>query len=191
VDIKSVEIRTLTPELAEDYLNFFDQRAFSDNPDWSGCYCYFPYHDPAHGPWSQRSATDNRDAISQAIASGQASGFLAYDGDRVVGWCNANRRSSYPQLRNLPGDGESTGATPCFIVDPACRGMGIASRLLAAAAERFTDQGVVKMEAGPNGKAKTSAQNSRGPLSMYVNFGYQVVGEFPDGTVVVEKYLSN
>jgi ribosomal protein S18 acetylase RimI-like enzyme len=37
----SVEIKALTPELVEDYLAFFDSVAFADNPDWSGCYCYF------------------------------------------------------------------------------------------------------------------------------------------------------
>ena len=37
----TVEIRPLTPELAEDYFDFFDNRAFTDHAEWSCCYCTF------------------------------------------------------------------------------------------------------------------------------------------------------
>ena len=33
----------LTPERLEDYLDFFDAPAFTDNPDWASCYCFFPF----------------------------------------------------------------------------------------------------------------------------------------------------
>jgi hypothetical protein len=36
-----VEVRELRPELLDDYLRFFDQDAFTDFPEWSGCYCGF------------------------------------------------------------------------------------------------------------------------------------------------------
>jgi hypothetical protein len=37
----------ITPERLADHLESFDNRAFTDNPRWSGCYCYYPLHDPA------------------------------------------------------------------------------------------------------------------------------------------------
>ena len=40
----ALELLPLRPEHADDYLGFFD-RAFADNPAWSGCYCAF-YEDP-------------------------------------------------------------------------------------------------------------------------------------------------
>ena len=39
----SVIIKSLGPELTDDFLYFFDNLAFSDNPEWAGCYCHF-YH---------------------------------------------------------------------------------------------------------------------------------------------------
>lgn len=35
----NLEIKPLTPELADDYFDFFDNRAFSDNSPEGPCYC--------------------------------------------------------------------------------------------------------------------------------------------------------
>ena len=34
-----LEIKPLTPDLAADYFDFFDKRAFTDNEEFSCCYC--------------------------------------------------------------------------------------------------------------------------------------------------------
>ncbi len=36
-------VRPLTADLLKDYLFFFDNMIFKENPDWSSCYC-FSYH---------------------------------------------------------------------------------------------------------------------------------------------------
>ena len=36
-----IKIKSLEPELIDDFLYFFDNVAFTDNPDWSVCYCHF------------------------------------------------------------------------------------------------------------------------------------------------------
>ena len=33
-------VKELTPSLRDDFLLFFDNVAFADNPDWGDCYCY-------------------------------------------------------------------------------------------------------------------------------------------------------
>ncbi len=35
----NIKIRALSFELLDDYLGFFDNIAFSDHQEWSGCYC--------------------------------------------------------------------------------------------------------------------------------------------------------
>jgi hypothetical protein len=35
----NIEIRKLTPDLLEDYLNFFETKAHADNEDEDRCYC--------------------------------------------------------------------------------------------------------------------------------------------------------
>ena len=91
-----ISIHALTVDRVEDFLAFFDGPAFSDNVEWSGCYCFFPYHDPTTGPWGARSATENRQARIDGVNDGTVSGLLAYHEGEVVGWCNVNRRDAYP-----------------------------------------------------------------------------------------------
>jgi GNAT superfamily N-acetyltransferase len=184
-----ITIRRLTPELLDDYLAFFDGPAFTDNPDWAFCYCLFPYYDHAAGDWEERTAEANRAAISEAIGSDRASGFLAYAAGRVVGWCNAAPRERYPQLSRLPGDGASTLATPCFIVDPEWRGRGIGRRLLEAAMDHAQASGMERLEAAPLAEPRTHAERFRGSVAMFEAAGYEKAGELPGGAVLMEKEL--
>jgi len=46
MDSSMIDVRPLSQDLFGDYLRFFDDKAFTDNPRWAFCYCYFPYHDP-------------------------------------------------------------------------------------------------------------------------------------------------
>lgn len=184
-----ITIRRLTPDLLDGYLAFFADRAFTDNEEWAGCYCFFPYHDPETTDWESRTADANREAIIEAVESGHASGFLAYAGDQVVGWCNAAPRQRYPQLTRLPGDGATTGATPCFIIDPEWRGRGIATKLLQAAIEGLGVEGMARMEAVPVAEPKTPADRHRGTVELYEAAGYVKVAELPSGTPVMEKKL--
>ena len=56
-------IRNLSPGLLEDWCDFFDTRAFSDYPDWGGCYCMH-FHRPRRLP--PRSSAAGHVAISPA-----------------------------------------------------------------------------------------------------------------------------
>ncbi|MAV27836.1 MAG: hypothetical protein CMQ05_17305 [Gammaproteobacteria bacterium] len=184
-----ISIHALTVDRVEDFLAFFDGPAFSDNVEWSGCYCFFPYHDPTTGPWGARSATENRQARIDGVNDGTVSGLLAYHEGEVVGWCNVNRRDAYPTLRALPGDGDTIGATPCFIIDPGYRNQGIAGQLLAVACEASADNGCTSMAAAPS-RSETSAKlNARGTYRMFEAAGYRTVTELPDGTTTMERTL--
>ena len=43
--LKSITIKRLTPELKKDYLDFFDNRAFTDDNPNGPCYCTSPNQD--------------------------------------------------------------------------------------------------------------------------------------------------
>ena len=43
--MESIIIKPLTPELKDDYLDFFDNRAFSDGNPNGPCYCTSPNQD--------------------------------------------------------------------------------------------------------------------------------------------------
>lgn len=185
-----IEVRPLTGELAPDFLRFFDRTAFADNPDWHGCYCCFHYHDSNAGGWEARTGACNREAMASLIAGGEAEGFLAYDGDDVVGWCNAAPKSLFPQLRRLPGNGADTAFVPCFVVAPARRREGVARRLLEAACDSLRQRGFTRLLAKPVRGAATAAENHAGPLPLFLGAGFRVMFEDELGNVYVEKRMA-
>jgi GNAT superfamily N-acetyltransferase len=190
--MNAVDCVALSPDRLADYLAFFETRAFTDNPRWSGCYCYFPIHDPRTIAWRTRTGSENRASITECIGSGRTAGFLAYRDGEVVGWCNAGPWSMYPMLRDEPpADAERLGVVFCFVVAPQARGQGVARRLLAAACDGLRAQGMVAVQAKPLKHARSAAENHLGPLSMYLDAGFEIVRETEDGDVFVRKSLSS
>ena len=190
-DLLSIDLRPLTDERLGDYLRFFDEKAFTDNPRWAFCYCYFPYHDPDKVDWQRRTGAENRTAITACVRDGTAQGYLAYAGADVVGWCNAAPHRLFPMLRDEPTpDVDTTGTIFCFIVAPAYRNRGISRTLLAAACDGLRSRGMLTVEARPVKDAKGAAANHHGPLSLYLSNGFTIVREDDDGSVLVRKPLS-
>lgn len=187
----TVECHPLTPERLPDYLDFFDHRAFTDNPKWASCYCYYPVHDPQVIRWHDRTAVENRASVAQCVHAGHTSGVLAYQDGQVVGWCHAGPWAMYPMLRDeaQPPDAATLGVVFCFVVAPALRGQGVGRALLAAACDHLKAQGMTAVQAKPLRVADTAAANHLGPLSMYLSAGFQEVGETPDGDVFVRRAL--
>ncbi|MFX0180999.1 MAG: GNAT family N-acetyltransferase, partial [Candidatus Hodarchaeota archaeon] len=71
-------IKALQPDLIDDFLNFFDNIGFVDNPDWAGCYCQFYHVEGSRKKWAERTKEQNRDSSKALITSGKMKGFLAY-----------------------------------------------------------------------------------------------------------------
>ena len=169
------------------FLDFFDRVAFTDNPEWAGCYCLFYHH---RGPgWDERSGAKNRAAAAALIRRGALRGFLAYDGDHPVGWCNANLRARFQRLAEEPelragGEDQRVLAVVCFVVAPGERRRGVARQLLAAACAAAAEQGLDWVEAYPRKEAHTSAQHYHGPLSLYLSEGFVIHKERRDFWIV-------
>lgn len=188
--MNNLECHELTQDRLEDYLGFFDNRAFTDNPRWAGCYCYFPLHDPHETDWQKRTGTENRTAICDAVAGNRAQGYLAYHEGEVVGWCSAGPWSQYPMLREYPEENTDTlGVIFCFVIAPELRGQGVATALLAAACAGLRRQGMTQVQAKPVKGAQSAAANHTGPLSLYLSAGFRIVRETEDGDVYVRRAL--
>lgn len=180
----------LSPARLDDYLAFFDSEAFSDNPNWAGCYCYFYLAPHAEKEWVERTAAENRIAISQCIRDGQLHGCQAYVDGKMVGWCHAAPLSQLPNLYD-PADplAGSTGVILCFVIAPAYRRQGIAAQLLDAALDGFRALGLEYAEARPHPYSTDTAANYHGPLSMYLAAGFEIAGK-SDHLTVVRKRLT-
>jgi len=173
-----VEIRALTPDLAGDFLRFFDRDAFMDNPDWSGCYCLFYQY--AGEDWNTTDAAEQNRAEKEAlIVRGEAHGYLAYLDGTPVGWCHAAPRQSLPGLDRIPdfrcdSDPSTVGAIVCFNIAAPYRGQGLAPKLLDAACDGLRQQGFASAEAYPARQKLSDARDYHGRLAMYLRAGFTI-----------------
>jgi hypothetical protein len=89
----NIEIHKLAPHLLNDYLHCFETDAHADNPNEDRCYCV-GWCSADHSKDMGFSSPDRRREMTiQYINSGMLQGYLAYDGGKAVGWCNANTKS--------------------------------------------------------------------------------------------------
>lgn len=179
-----VEVRELKPELVPDFLSFFD-RAFSDFPEWAGCYCGF--YETLGRDWdsSAKAGPEHRAAKSDRIRSGKAQGLLAYIDEKPVGWCNAQARANFANMRSytlaVTDPREPVGSIMCFLVAPEHRRKTVGTALLNAACDKFRRDGLNIAEAYPttNSQAKFGEipwpeANYKGPLAMYLKNGFKI-----------------
>ncbi|MBN2628507.1 MAG: GNAT family N-acetyltransferase [Spirochaetales bacterium] len=180
-------IKRLTPERAGDFLYFFDNVAFCDNPSWADCYCCFFYF-ADNAVWGKREGAENREYAAELIEKGELNGYLAYDGKAPVGWLNGDDKTAYPRIMEHPDiphdEGKKTASLVCFTIDHTRRGQGMATALLNAACDDFALRGYDLIEAYPRRAPKTAAENYYGPLTMYQNAGFTTTAEKEEFTIV-------
>ena len=190
-------IERLAPRLVQDYLRFFDHEtgpAFADNPEWAKCYCHF-YEVPVAVTWSAFDGPANRDAMAARITTGEMDGFLAYAGDDVVGWVNAQ---PYHKLQHacarlriaappLSVPLQDAAAIVCFVTAPEWRRRGVARALLAGVMEDFGARGIRVIDAfpwnvGPEDTAP--ADHYHGSPAMFAAAGFVEIARHEKVTVV-------
>ncbi|MCA8972540.1 MAG: GNAT family N-acetyltransferase [Planctomycetes bacterium] len=197
-----LRVAPMTKELADDWIDFFDHRAFEDNAAWSGCYCRvfeFPHETES---WDEACANNaNRDVMAAAANAGDVQGFLAYDDDVVVGWCRSGVRTMFRRghsgVRETPPEGDSsTLCTVCFVVAPTHRRRGVARALLTAACEQAGRDGLAAVEGYALKELPTDrelppeAELFRGPRGLYAHLGFDVAGE-TDRYWIMRKTLAS
>ena len=181
-----VRIEPLVPSRREDYLRFFDHErgaAFADNPQWAACYCHFHHVSPVID-FDALDAHANRLAMDARIACGEMGGYLAYRGDAVVGWLNAQPRTRLrhcdARIRvpppHLPVPEHEAAAIVCFVVAPDERRRGIASALLAGALADLDARGIRIVDAYPRAEETSepfAQDHYRGPRALFGAHGFE------------------
>jgi len=190
-----IEIRKLTPKLAEEYARFFDITPHDVNIDERKCYCVTWRSDCSYegnDHWYP-AREERRSRAIRFIKEGSLQGYLAYQGDEIVGWCNATGqcrlgvsylRSFWPIEEHDPDT--KVMSVFCFMIAPQAQRMGVATRLLERVCLDAAADGFDFVEAYTN--AVHVAPDFRGPLSMYEKLGFSVVAR-ADDRVVVRKAL--
>ena len=195
--MKDINIKKLTPELKDDYHDFFDNRAFSDGNPNGPCYCTSPNQDEEAIKQMvsefQLNGVKNtvRKYAVDLLDQGKISGYLAYDDGISIGWCNAADIDSYDGFvpdfarENVCG---KTVAIVCFEIAPGYRGKGIASALIEKVCEDAKAGGYAAVE----GYAKITNVRDEfdftGPIHLYEKAGFSQIAE-QNGQVIMRKVL--
>jgi GNAT superfamily N-acetyltransferase len=188
----NIGIKPLSPDLIDDYLYFFDNVAFSDNPDWSACYCYFHHYPGSVKKWLKRTKEQNREEAKIAVLNGIINGFLAYDDDgRPIGWINADFKDGYiknPYEEKIKPISEgNTASIVCMIIAHNHRKKGIARKLLKEALIKLKERNIRWVEAYPRLGELSDAHQYHGPLSLYESEGFSIVKELKNLVVMLKE----
>lgn len=194
------EIKKLSPELANDYIEFFEKYAFCDGSEFAGCYCTW-YHWNDNYERERGCCSDDKkksfkkDLAYRLILEGKLNGFLVYEDGTPIGWCNVDEKQNYDrlQIEHNPETWidskfeDKILSIVCFLVSPNMRGKGVASALLREACAYAEKSGYQYIEAYPS-KEAFSVMNYHGQLSMYEKLGFQIVGTSGIGEIA-RKYI--
>jgi GNAT superfamily N-acetyltransferase len=196
----SVVVKSLTPALSADYLRFFDHRdgiAFADNPDWAKCYCHF-YEVPPAIDWPSLTAEQNRVAMQSRVEVGEMEGFLAFSGDEVVGWLNAQARHRLPHCFGRLGIAPppidcapfEAAIIVCFVIAPKYRRRGVARTLLQHALGMLAERGLKLVDAFPfkAGDSEDAADHYHGPMALFEAEGFLTLRQ-EEAMTVMRKML--
>lgn len=192
-----ITIRRLTAELSADYLDFFDHRAFTDGNPNGPCYCTSPNQDEGS---IQRMVSEFRvhgvkDTVrryaAEMLERNMIHGYLAYDGDLSVGWCNAADMESYagfvPDFARKCACGKTVSVV-CFEIAPEYRGKGIASALLSRVCSDARSEGYAAVEGYARISDKRDEFDYQGPVRLYEKAGFTEVAK-ENGQVIMRKVL--
>lgn len=194
---EKITIKQLTLELNADYLDFFDNRAFTDNNPNGPCYCTSPNQDEESIKQMVSEFKDFgikqtlRKYAEEMLKMNMIHGYLAYDGDLSVGWCNAADIDSYAGFvpdfarENVCG---KTISIVCFEIAPEYRGKGIASAFIEKVCQDARLKGFVAVEGYAKLSDKQNEFDYQGPLRLYQKAGFIEVMR-KDGQVVMRKEL--
>jgi ribosomal protein S18 acetylase RimI-like enzyme len=176
----SFKIVPLTPDSADIFADYLSNLDFTHAPYFASCFCRFYHIDCSDNEWMERKGEQNREESKAAIRDGSMKGYLAFDGDKCIGWLNANSVDSYLRLRDslLPlTDGKKAGLAICFVIHPAYRNQGLATSLLENAIKGFKEEGYEVIFGLSTKNADIPLVNQySGTYSMFSKLGFEEVG---------------
>lgn len=197
VHMKEVVIKKLSQELNKDYLDFFDNRAFSDGNPNGPCYCTSPNQDEEtiKQMVSEFQANGVKNTIRkyavEMLNDRKINGYLAFDNGLSVGWCNAADIDSYsgfvPDLARENKCGKTISIV-CFEIAPGYRGKGLASAFIERVCDDAKANGYIAVEGYAKMSVVRDEYDFTGPIRLYEKAGFTRIME-QNGQVIMRKVL--
>lgn len=195
--MKEIVIKKLSQELNKDYLDFFDNRAFSDGNPNGPCYCTSPNQDEEtiQQMISEFKANGVKNTIRkyavEMLNDRKINGYLAFDNGLSVGWCNAADIDSYsgfvPDLARENKCGKTISIV-CFEIAPGYRGKGLASAFIERVCDDAKANGYIAVEGYAKMSVVRDEYDFTGPIRLYEKAGFTRIME-QNGQVIMRKVL--
>ena len=195
--MKEIVIKKLSQELNKDYLDFFDNRAFSDGNPNGPCYCTSPNQDEEtiQQMISEFKANGVKNTIRkyavEMLNDRKINGYLAFDNGLSVGWCNAADIDSYsgfvPDLARENKCGKTISIV-CFEIAPGYRGKGLASAFIERVCDDAKANGYIAVEGYAKMSVVRDEYDFTGPIRLYEKAGFTKIME-QNGQVIMRKVL--
>ncbi|RKJ40692.1 N-acetyltransferase [Acutalibacter sp. 1XD8-33] len=185
-----MDIKALVPGMAGEFFRYFEESAFLPGDPRANCYCL-----ESHLSDEARyvEVFERRWAAKQLIDSGRMTGYLLYDGERPVGWCNGGDKMDYRPIRENPAfftGGQGRGRIRilyCLDIAEGYQGKGLAGLVMERFLMDAEAQGYRWAEGYPFVNRDYPWQY-RGPVGLYEKFGFTRFQERP-GFYVYRKEL--
>lgn len=196
-DISNILIKPLVPELNNDYLDFFDNRAFTDGNPNGPCYCTSPNQDEEEIKQmvSEFQANGVKDTVRKyavkMLNERKIQGYLAFDEGLSIGWCNAADMDSYagfvPDFARANACGKTVSIV-CFEIAPEYRGKGLASAFIERVCADAKEKGYIAVEGYAKIYEERNDFDYQGPIRLYQKAGFEEVAR-ENGQVIMRKML--
>ena len=198
----NITIKPLTPDLSDDYFDFFENRAFTDDTPYR-CYCQMhqmtkEQAKTAKAEFDNTEGADagrlSREVAAQQINSGVLRGYLAFVDGIAIGWCNANDKANYP-IESYIGESfyapaeNREKAVVCFEIAPEYRRKGVATALLRRVIDDAATDGYTAVEGFPVVRDERFEWDWNGPLRLYEKLGFVKVAVREKNVVVMRREL--
>lgn len=171
-----IQFKKLTPQMADEFFHYFENNAFPENDPRSNCYC-LESHLPNESEYI--STEERRGKARELIQNGIMAGYLIYDGDLVVGWCNAGDKADYlPVCENeeFRTDDLQKGKIKvlyCIDIAPDYQGKGLAHLILERVLSDAREEGYSFVEGYPF-VDRDYIWQYRGPVRLYEKHGFEM-----------------
>ena len=181
-------IKPLTRDLQEDYLFLFDNMIHIENPDWSKCYCN-DYH--FLGDVETCTREMSRSLIIDRINENELQGFLVFQNNNPIGWCNVNNRLNFQRLLRdydlIDNPDDKVCSVVCFLIHPNFRRQGISQKILEKIIVDYSNTDYDYIESYPK-KGEGSENNFKGPIELYKRNDFKIHKAY-DGYYVMRRKL--
>ncbi|MFZ5967338.1 MAG: GNAT family N-acetyltransferase [Bacillota bacterium] len=184
-------IKPLSSELATTFTEYLEALDFGHATHWATCFCRFYHTNCSYEQWQNRTGAENRAEAIEQIKAGNMKGYLAFDGDKCIGWCNANNVSQYIRLqediKHIIND-QKVGCVICFVIHQEYRKQGVARLLLKQAVEDFRSQCFDAVLAIPVEIKDEPEKLYRGTMNMYRELGFKEIEKRDNVSIMWLKF---